>query len=97
MTASNADESELVRRRKRAHFRAWHRGTKEMDLLMGRFADARIEAFDEPALTRFEALLEIADTELQVWLTGQAAVPPDVDKTLIAEISAFHADGDPQS
>lgn len=97
MTVCNADESEIVRRRKRARFRAWHRGTKEMDLLMGRFADARLDGYDEQALTRFEAILEIADTELQVWLTGQADVPQDVDRDLIAEITAFHADKGPQS
>ena len=50
----------LVVRRRRIAFRAWHRGTREMDLIMGRYADAHVADFDDPALDRLEALMEEA-------------------------------------
>ena len=66
----------LETRRKRLRFRAWHRGTKEADLLLGPFADANLDALDADGLTRFEALLARSDPEIMDWMTG-AAEPPD--------------------
>ena len=48
-------------RRKRLLFRAWHRGTREADLILGSFAEAHLDAFDAAQLDRFEALLECPD------------------------------------
>ncbi len=66
----------LETRRKRLRFRAWRRGTKEADLLLGPFADANLDALDADGLTRFEALLARSDPEIMDWMTG-AAEPPD--------------------
>ncbi len=66
----------LETRRKRLRFRAWRRGTKEADLLLGPFADANLDALDADDLTRFEALLARSDPEIMDWMTG-AAEPPD--------------------
>ena len=66
----------LETRRKRLRFRAWHRGTKESDLLLGPFADANLDALDADGLSRFEALLARSDPEIMDWMTG-AAEPPD--------------------
>ena len=66
----------LETRRKRLRFRAWRRGTKEADLLLGPFADANLDALDADGLTRFEALLARPDPEIMDWMTG-AAEPPD--------------------
>ena len=66
----------LETRRKRLRFRAWHRGTKEADLLLGPFADANLDALDADGLTRFEALLARSDPEIMDWMTG-AVEPPD--------------------
>ena len=63
-------------RRKRLRFRAWHRGTKEADLLLGPFADASLDGLDEEGLASFEALLDRSDPEIMDWMTG-AAEPPD--------------------
>ena len=49
---------DIAIRRKRLRYRAWHRGTKEMDLILGPFADANVEAYDEAALDRLESLME---------------------------------------
>lgn len=83
-----SDEA-AIRRRKIA-FRAWHRGTREMDLIMGRFADAELGRLDEAGLDSFEALMEQPDPDLYKWVSGEAAVPPDVDAAFLARIRAFH-------
>lgn len=79
----------LLTRRKRARYRAWHRGTQEMDLLLGPYADAQVNGMDEAALDRFELLLNEADTDLQKWLLGQEAAPADADQALLADVLAF--------
>jgi antitoxin CptB len=74
-------------RLKRIRMRAWRRGTKEMDLILGRWADARLAAMDGARLDAFEALLEEADQDLYAWVSGQAAAPA-AHAALIAEIRA---------
>lgn len=81
---------DLEVRRRRAAYRASHRGTKEMDWLLGRFAEARLEAMSEPALTEFEALLAAPDPELQLWIMDATAIPDDRYAGLIRELRAFH-------
>ena len=66
-------------RRKRLKFRAWHRGMREVDLLLGRFADAFLEGMDEEEVAQLEALLDVPDPEILAWITGEAAVPPEKD------------------
>jgi antitoxin CptB len=70
-------ESPLDRdaRMKRLRFRAWHRGTREADLLIGGFFDAAAGAWDEPELGWFEALLEEQDVDIMSWAIGTAAPP----------------------
>jgi antitoxin CptB len=62
-------------RLKRLRFRAWHRGTKEADLLIGGFYDAKHSAWDEPAMDWFEALLEEQDVDIMAWAIGTAPPP----------------------
>ncbi len=76
-------------RRKRARYRAWHRGTQEMDLLLGPYADAEVDGMDAAALERFERFMNEADTDLQKWLLGQEAAPADADHALLAAVLAF--------
>ena len=63
-------------RLKRLHFRAWHRGTKEADLLIGGFFDTYAESWDETQLDWFERLLEIDDVSIMAWAIGTEAPPP---------------------
>ncbi len=80
---------DLETRRRRAIYRAEHRGTKEMDLVLGPFARARIQAMDEAQLAHFEALLLEPDPELQEMVFG--STPPSTTYAdLMAEIRAFH-------
>ncbi len=67
------DELEIAR--KRLKFRSWHRGTREIDLLLGRFADQRLNAFDAEAVGAYAALLEESDPDIYDWVTGREAVP----------------------
>jgi len=62
-------------RLKRLRFRAWHRGTREADLLIGGFFDARGDGWDRDAMTWFEALLEEQDVDILAWAMGTDAAP----------------------
>lgn len=66
-------------RRKRLRFRSWHRGTREMDLLLGSFADRHLSGFSDSQLERYERLLELSDSDLYEWMTGRTPVPPEHD------------------
>ncbi|HYZ39242.1 MAG TPA: succinate dehydrogenase assembly factor 2 [Stellaceae bacterium] len=66
-------------RRKRLWFRSWHRGTRESDLILGRFADAHLSGFDEHQLDRYEALLGCPDADIFDWVSGRTAPPPEHD------------------
>ncbi len=59
------------KRRARLRFRSWHRGTREMDLLLGSFADAHLHAFTPEQLDCYEALLQESDPDLYDWITGK--------------------------
>lgn len=66
---------ELENKRKRLVFRSWHRGTREMDLIMGSFADSYVKDFDAAALVLYEEILGHNDPDLYDWICGRA-VPP---------------------
>jgi antitoxin CptB len=72
-------------RLKRLRLRAWRRGTREMDLVLGRYADAELDRMDEAALDLFEALIACEDPELTDWVTGHAA-PPARFAALVARL-----------
>ena len=62
-------------RLKRLRFRAWHRGTREADLLIGGFFDAHAVDWGEPELAWFEALLEEQDVDIMAWAIGSQPCP----------------------
>ena len=74
-------------RRKRLLFRSWHRGSREMDLLLGRFAERHLPTFSARQLDLFEVILEHNDPDLFAWLAGREAPPErlrhDVMKLLL--------------
>jgi antitoxin CptB len=76
-------------RRKRLAFRCWHRGTREMDLMLGRFCDRHLAQMDGDQLDRFEKLLENSDPDLYNWITGREAPPPDQDSDLLNFLKNF--------
>jgi antitoxin CptB len=87
-TALSSDGLDM--RRRRALFRAWHRGTQEMDLIMGRFTDSVLAGLEEAELSDFERLIEAPDPALYAWVTGEQSVPPDYDTPVFRRLRAFH-------
>lgn len=90
MTGTQRSSDGLDPRRRKILFRAWHRGTREMDLLLGRFADAYIADLDEPDLAMLEALMEVPEPDLFAWFTGREPVPQVYATELYDTILTFH-------
>ena len=85
---------DLETRRRRAAYRAWHRGTKEMDWMLGRFADSALTAMSAETLASFERLLAMPDPDLQVMLLHPNIAPaPTALAALVARLRAFHGLG----
>jgi antitoxin CptB len=77
-------------RRKRLRFRAWRRGFREIDLILGGFADARLQTLDEAGLSAFERLLDVPDQDVYAWVVGRAPAPISHDTPLLADIRAHY-------
>jgi antitoxin CptB len=91
MTGSTRSSGDLDDRRKRLLFRCWHRGTREMDLILGRFADIEISALSDGDLAELERLLEMPDPDLYAALTGDRPLAPEYASTLFDRIKSFRA------
>jgi antitoxin CptB len=78
-------------RRSRLQFRCWHRGTQEIDLVLGSFAEMILERLDGTELERFEALLDCTDVDLFDWIFVGIAPPPQHDHQLIWQLRGFSA------
>ena len=86
---TGADDDLAVRRRK-LKFRSWHRGMREMDLIMGRFADANIDAMGPAELDAYERLMETPDPDLFGWVLAEGPPPAEVDSPMLQRLRAFH-------
>ena len=75
-------------RLKRLAMRSWRRGTKEMDLVLGPYADAHLAGMDEATLALYDQLLEENDQDLLPWVLGQNPAPERFS-ALLAQIAAF--------
>jgi antitoxin CptB len=73
-------------RLKRLRYRANHRGMKEVDLILGPFADAHLAGLGEAELAAFELLLDVPDQQIYGWVLGEIHPGPDLDDTLIGII-----------
>jgi antitoxin CptB len=90
MTGSRLSSDGLDLRRRRLLFRSWHRGIREMDLIMGRFADAFIQRLNGQDLDDYERLTEVPDPELLEWIIGEGPVPAVYDCDVLRNLRAFH-------
>jgi antitoxin CptB len=86
MTGSDLSSAGLDARRRRILFRAWRRGMREMDLVMGQFADAQLPALSEAELDEFERLLDAPDPSVLAWITGEEPIPSEYDTPLFARL-----------
>ena len=91
MSGPQATIRVLDARRRRALFRSWHRGMREMDLIFGRFADAQIATLTESELGDYEQLLEAPDRDVFSWITGEVETPSAYDTPVFRKIRAFHS------
>ena len=87
----------LDARRRRLHFRAWHRGTKEADIMIGSFTDRHLAGWGEAEIAWMEAFLEEDDVEIMAWAIGSAeALEPfrtrasaEADAWVLEELNAL--------
>jgi antitoxin CptB len=77
-------------RLKRLRFRAWHRGTREADLLVGGFFDAGAERWNEAETAWFEALLEEQDVDIIAWAIGAAAPPERLEGEMMRRLKSVN-------
>ena len=88
MTGTKRSSEGLDPRRAKLLFRSWHRGIREMDLVLGGFADAKIHLLTEAEMDQDEGLLEAQDADIQSWLTGGQPTPAAYDNAVFAMILA---------
>jgi antitoxin CptB len=91
MTGSTRSSGGLDDRRKRLLFRCWHRGTREMDLVLGRFADVEIANLRDDELAQLERLIEVPDPDLYAALTGNVPLAPQYANGLFDRIKSFRS------
>jgi antitoxin CptB len=84
----NSSETRQIRL-KRLRFRSWHRGTREMDLLLGRFADTHLETLSDRELDLYETVLNEADQDLYAWIAGDRPWPTSLSNALTARLTAL--------
>ena len=80
-------------RLKKLKLRAWRRGFREADLILGPFADQRLAALPPEGLDAFERLLDASDQDLFEWIVGRTPTPKEYDTAVMAEIKAFVTEG----
>ena len=76
-------------RLKRLRFRAWHRGTKEADLLIGGFFDAHGADWNDEEITLFEGMMEEQDVDIMAWAMGTAEVPARYEGTIMTALKTL--------
>lgn len=79
-------------RLKRLRMRSMRRGTKEMDILLIRYSEARLGVMNDADLDSYESLLDESDQDLYQWISGQAE-PPQRHATMVADIARVAAHG----
>jgi len=89
MTGTTRSSGGLDDRRKRLLFRCWHRGTREMDLILGQFADAEIGTLSEPELDELERLIEVNDHDLYAAVAGGDTLPAEFKGGLFERIKTY--------
>jgi len=90
MTGTRRSSEGLDPRRRKLLFRCWHRGIREMDLILGRFANDEIENLAGQELDDFERLMEVPDSDLLAWVTGERETPAEYDTVVFRRMRDMH-------
>ena len=83
-------------KRKKLRIRAWRRGFKEADLILGRYADANLDAMSDDEVVLFEQLLEQEDQDIYGWIIGREPVPEAFRNGVMTALQAFKVEDDAQ-
>ena len=89
MTGTTRSSDGLDDRRKRLLFRCWHRGTREMDLILGGFADVHIADLSDAEMTDLESLMELPDPDLYNAFSGEKPLDAEYRKSIFVRIKSF--------
>lgn len=89
MSESALSASSLDTRRRRIAYRAWHRGIREMDLILGQYVDTHIISLDDGGLDALEYIMSFEDRDLLTWFTGEVKTPDDVDTPMFRAILKY--------
>jgi len=81
---------DTINKRKKLIFRSWHRGTQEMDIIMGRFADDFIPKCSQADLEVYEELLNEPDPDLYNWISGKEPVPANKHSSIMEQLLTHH-------
>lgn len=92
MTGTNLSSEGLDVRRRRLLFRCWHRGIREMDLVLGRFADVQLPTLREVELDELERWLDVPDQQFFAWVNGMEPVPVNYDTALFRRLRDHHSE-----
>lgn len=82
MTNETIDQN-IENKRKQLSFRSWHRGTREMDLIMGSFADKHIDHFTKEEVKLYDEVLQMPDPDLYDWVSGRVQPPSNVMNSVL--------------
>jgi antitoxin CptB len=93
VTGSGISSEGLDARRRRLLFRAWHRGIREMDFVLGRFADDNIKTLSDTELDEVEGWLDIPDQQIFAWVSETETVPAEIDTSLFRRLRKFRGEG----
>ncbi len=92
-TGTNLSSEGLDARRRRLLFRCWHRGIREMDLVLGRFADSQLTSLNDAELSELEGWLDIPDQQMFAWVNGAEPTPAELETVLFRRLREFHNEG----
>lgn len=94
MTGRSSDG--LDERRRRLLFRSWHRGIREVDLVLGRYADRVMADLSEAELDDYEKLLDVPTPDLLAWVMGELPVPPEEETPVLRRMLDQHWKNKPE-
>lgn len=90
MSGTEISSDGLSGRRRRLLFRCRHRGIREMDLVLGRFADSALATLSEAELDELERWLDVPDQQMFAYVNGAEPAPPEIDTALFKRLREFH-------
>ena len=91
-TSTRPDHSGLSSRKRQAIFRATHRGTREMDILLGSFVEYEVHSFSNTEMDDLEQLMEAPDWDIYKWVTGTLSVPDNYNTPLFQRWVVYQAE-----